>query len=85
MTQAVRFQNMEHYGFGPNVMKKNKVCKKCGKLVVANMKSCPECGERLPRETLFDSYKQRHKCCSHCDTVLPSNSMYCPHCGKKIV
>lgn len=30
---------------------------------------CPECGERLPKETLFDRYKRKHKCCPDCDTV----------------
>lgn len=84
MTQQIRFQNLEHYGFGPNVMKKNKVCAKCGKMVGANTKICPECGEQLPQETLFDRYKQQHKCCPDCDIVLAADSQYCPNCGRQI-
>lgn len=84
MTQKARFRELERYGFGPNVMKKNKVCVNCGKLVRASAKTCPECGERLSSETLFDRYKRQHKSCPDCDTVLSYDSRYCPNCGKQI-
>ena len=45
-TEKLRYRNMEDFGFGPNVMKKTKVCARCGKMVKANAKTCPECGEK---------------------------------------
>lgn len=84
-TEKLRYRNMEDFGFGPNVMKKTKVCARCGKMVGANDKTCPGCGEKLPGETLFDLYKHQHKCCPDCDTVLSADSQYCPNCGKQVL
>lgn len=84
MTQKVRFKILENFGFGPNVMKKSKVCVRCGQLVKTRSAVCPECGEKLPRETLFDRYKKQHVCCPVCDTVLTPDSKYCSNCGKNI-
>ena len=47
MTQKVRFKILENFGFGPNVMKKSKVCVRCGQLVKTRSAVCPECGEKL--------------------------------------
>ena len=85
MTQKTRFKNMEDFGYGPNVMRKTKVCSKCGQVIKATASYCPECGEQLPKETLFDRYKRQHKCCPECDTVLAPDSLYCPNCGKQIL
>ena len=85
MTQKVRFRELERYGFGPNVMMKTKVCARCGKLVRASARTCPECGERLSSETLYDRYKRQHQCCYECDTVLAPGSLYCPNCGTAVV
>ena len=84
MTQKVRFRQLERYGFGPNVMMKTKVCARCGKLVRASARTCPECGERLSSETLFDRYKRQHQCCCECDTVLAPGSLYCSNCGTAV-
>ena len=84
MTQEARFQALEQYGFGPNVMKRSKVCARCGKMVGSSVKVCPACGEALPKETLFDAYKQRHRCCNQCETVLPPDANYCPNCGNSV-
>ena len=84
-TEILRYKNMEDFGYGPNVMKKTKVCTKCGQMVKANAVACPECGERLSGETLFDRYKRRHQCCPECDTVLAPGSRYCPNCGKQVL
>jgi len=84
-TEIQRYKNMEDFGYGPNVMKKTKVCAKCGQMVKANAVVCPECGERLSRETLFDRYKRQHQCCPDCDTVLAPDSHYCPNCGKQVL
>lgn len=84
LTEILRYKSMEDFGYGPNVMKKTKVCAQCGKMVGANVKRCPECGERLSRETLFDCYKRLHPCCYKCDTVLAPGSLYCPRCGRQV-
>ncbi len=85
MTQKVRFKNLERYGFGPNVMKKLRICPRCGQAVKTRADTCPECGERLPRDTLFDRYKRQHQCCCDCDTVLAPGSLYCPNCGTAVL
>lgn len=83
-TEILRFKNMELFGYGPNVMKKTKVCLNCGRMVSAKTRICPDCKEKLSRETLFDRYKRQHACCSDCDTVLAPGSFYCPNCGKQL-
>lgn len=85
MTQKTRFKNMEDFGYGPNVMRKTKVCSKCGQVIKATASYCPDCGEQLPKETLFDRYKRQHACCPDCDTVLAPDSLYCPNCGKEVM
>lgn len=84
MTQKIRFKNLESFGFGPNVMKKLRVCPRCGQMVKSKTHTCPNCGENLPKETLYDLYKQKHLSCPDCDTVLAPDSMYCPNCGKAV-
>ena len=84
-TEKVKYKNMADFGFGPIVMKKTKVCKNCGHMVKGRFTNCPECGEKLPKETLFDRYKKQHLNCPECDTVLASDSLYCPNCGKPVL
>ena len=84
MTQKVRFRNLERFGFGPNVMKKLRVCPRCGQMVKSRADICPDCGERLPKETLFDRYKRKHLSCPDCDTVLTADALYCPNCGSMV-
>lgn len=78
------FKNMEEFGFGPNVMKKHKVCSECGKMVDAKNEICFYCKTTLPEETLYDRYKQKHSSCPKCDTILTVDSQYCPTCGNKM-
>ena len=84
MTQKVRFRNLERFGFGPNVMKKLRVCPRCGQTVKSRADTCPDCGDRPPKETLFDRYKRKHLSCPDCDTVLTADAMYCPNCGRMV-
>ena len=84
MTEKTRFKNLESFGFGPNVMKKLRVCPRCGQMVKSQTVTCPNCGDNLPTETLFDLYKQKHQSCPECDTVLAPGSLYCPNCGKAV-
>ena len=85
MTQKIRFKNLERFGFGPNVMKKLRICPRCGQTVKSRADTCPDCGETLPKETLYDRYKRQHLCCSNCDTVLSPDSRFCPSCGAQVL
>lgn len=82
--EQIRRQSMEQYGFGPDAMKKVKVCTKCGQPSPSDRQFCTECGYRLPAKTLYDIYKERHTVCPHCDTVVAKGSEFCPQCGAKI-
>jgi len=84
MTREVRFRDMERYGFGPNVMKKTKICAKCGQISKKSAIICQSCKALLPRGTLYDRYRSQHPCCSKCGTVLANDAKYCPQCGKQI-
>lgn len=83
MTWNLKLRQLEAYGFGPNVMKKTKVCRKCGQVARTGAILCRACLSILPRETLYDSYKRRHPCCT-CGTVLRDDVCYCPQCGRQI-
>ena len=83
MTLNLKFRQLEKYGFGPNVMKKTKVCKKCRKLIRHPALFCPDCGTWLSRETLYDLYRRQHCTCGLCGTILSADARYCPHCGSK--
>ncbi len=85
MRDKGKFDQLERYGFGPNVMKKTCVCPSCGSLAKSSSVHCPECGGRLSGGTLFDTYKEKHPACSHCDTVLTADAQYCPECGRPVV
>lgn len=82
--ERIRQESMEQYGFGPNAMKKVKVCTKCGQPSPNAQQFCTTCGDQLPDKTLYDIYKERHPCCPKCDTVLSDGMDYCPQCGTKI-
>ena len=80
----VRSTAMKQLGFGPEVMKRTKVCSVCGVTADADGAACVHCGAPLPRETLFDLYKSRHLYCAQCGTVVASTSIYCPECGARL-
>lgn len=77
-----RLATMREFGFGPDVMKKNKVCQVCGCSCDTQETHCKDCGANLPCETLFDLYKAWHLYCPACDTVVASTATFCPECGK---
>ena len=83
MTNEIHFRNLEQFGYGPNVMKKIKVCKKCGQIAKKGSLFCRSCGSLLTRGTLYDHYLRQHRRCSECGTVLTKDAKYCPHCGTK--
>lgn len=76
----IHYNELEEYGFGPNVMKKNKVCSNCGTVVSAELENCNICGTHLPEETLFIKYISLHKVCPVCNCVVKVNANYCPQC-----
>lgn len=80
----IKQENMEQCGFGPEIMKKIKICKSCGCVSPEDEKYCRECGELLPKKTLFQNYLEKHKCCKKCQTIVADNKEYCPQCGTKI-
>ena len=73
--------NMEFFGFGPEAMKKVKICAHCGTAATASRNCCALCGEKLPQETVFDYYLKMHRSCKKCGNVLQDNAVFCAHCG----
>ena len=82
--ELLRKQNMEYFGFGPDAMKKVKVCSVCGHPSDRSEHFCVECGHRLPDKTLYNIYMERHRVCAACDTILLDQMTYCPQCGIKL-
>ena len=76
--------NMEIYGFGPEIMKTQKVCKACCHTCDAAEKHCTACGTVLPRETLFELYQSYHISCPSCCATVRASYGYCPICGKQL-
>lgn len=72
------------FGFGPDVMKRWKVCNVCGATSPSTEEYCGSCGAVLPQETLFDLYKSKHFYCPACDTVVTNSARYCPACGRRL-
>ncbi|MBQ4650892.1 MAG: zinc ribbon domain-containing protein [Firmicutes bacterium] len=83
--EKVRIESMRHLGFGPQVMKRLKICGNCGEPVPADKLFCRECGAPLPKMTLYQSYSARHKVCQACSIVVSDSSLYCPQCGGIIL
>jgi len=75
---------LSKYGFGPETMKKIKVCRVCGRACDSGELYCEACGVVLPRETLFDLYRSRHLCCPECDTIVAKSVHFCPKCGRQL-
>lgn len=82
--QMSREQLLKKYGFGPEAMKKIKVCRVCGRACDSGELYCEDCGVVLPKETLFDLYRSQHLCCPECDTIVAKNTHFCPKCGKQL-
>ena len=50
-------------------------CPSCNAPLVAKVKFCPECGERI----------QQEERCSKCDAKLMAGAKFCPECGNRVV
>lgn len=82
MTQRLKNDQLAHYGFGPEAMRRTRLCPNCEMLVTDGTKVCPACGRMLPEMSLLVWYEQQHPQCVHCGTVLRENFLYCPRCGR---
>ena len=40
------------YGFGPETLRRRKICPSCGRANSADRTDCADCGARLPEKTL---------------------------------
>lgn len=74
------YDELEEYGFGPNIMKKIKVCSNCGSVNSSEFEICNICESILPQETLFQKYVSMHKMCSECGCIVRVEAKYCPQC-----
>lgn len=83
--ENIRIESMEEFGFGPNEMKKYKVCKRCYSITSKELEICPVCLSELPECTLYEKYAQNHFSCPKCKTVLSNDCRYCPQCGEHLL
>lgn len=85
LTKSEKYIRLESLGMGPYVMKKLKVCPRCGQITDVRAFFCSACKNRMPSKTLFDFYKKMHSVCPYCRTMLAADAQYCPHCGRKVM
>ena len=82
--QAIRQENMIECGFDPDVTKRIKVCRICGRSCGVADDYCEGCGAVPVKETLFDFYRSQHLACPDCDTVVAKSTQFCPMCGRQL-
>ena len=82
--KALRQVTLLEYGFGPETMRRRKICPECGRANPAQDTRCTECGAALPEKTLYDFYRSRHRCCPGCGVAVTSVAVYCPECGTRL-
>ncbi len=82
--KALRQVTLLEYGFGPEVMRRRKVCTECGRANRVQDTHCTDCGAVLPEKTLYDFYRSRHRCCPGCGVAVTDVAVYCPECGTQL-
>ena len=82
--KALRQVTLLEYGFGPETMRRRKICQECGRANRAQETHCADCGAALPEKTLYDFYCSRHRCCPTCGEPVTSVAIYCPECGARL-
>lgn len=82
--RALRRVVLLEYGFGPETLRRRKICPSCGKANSADRTDCADCGARLPEMTLYDFYRSRHRCCPGCGVAVTNVARYCPECGARL-
>ena len=68
--RALRQVTLLEFGFGPETMRRCKLCAECGRV--------------LPEKTLYDFYLSRHRCCPGCGVAVTNYAVYCPECGTRL-
>ena len=82
--KALRQVTLLEYGFGPETLRRRKICPSCGRANSADRTDCADCGARLPENTLYDVYRSRHRCCPSCGVAVTDVARYCPECGTRL-
>ena len=82
--KALRQVTLLEYGFGPDTLRRRKICPSCGRANSADRTDCTDCGARLPEMTLYDLYRSRHRCCPGCGVAVTDVARYCPECGARL-
>lgn len=86
--QAVRSSGLEGamanlersmQGYATEAAKSMKLCPSCNKPTAADKKFCPECGARLPEQTVAQG-----AVCPGCHTQNPVGTKFCQECGTKL-
>ena len=82
--RALHRVTLLEYGFGPETLRRRKICLGCGRANSADRTDCADCGARLPEMTLYDLYRSRHRCCPGCGVAVTDVARYCPECGTRL-
>lgn len=82
--RALRRVVLLEYGFGPETLRRRKVCPECGRANSADRTECADCGAPLPERTLYDFYRARHRCCPGCGVAVTDVAVFCPECGRRL-
>ena len=83
-SETIRLEQMEELDFGPDAMKRYKICGSCGVLSGLAETVCVSCGGKLPEDSVFRQYQRRHKSCGCCGMVVAKRSRFCPQCGTPL-
>ncbi len=70
-------RSMESYA--TNAAKNMKICPQCQKTTGADKKFCPDCGARLPEQTLAQG-----SVCPNCGKQNAIGTRFCDECGTKL-
>lgn len=75
------FANLERaaQGYATEMSKNLKICPSCGAGAAAEQKFCPECGTRLPEQTLAQG-----AVCPSCGKQNDIGTKFCADCGTKL-
>lgn len=75
------FSNLEKavQGYATEMSKNVKVCPACQQPTTSDKKFCPNCGEKLPEETLAQG-----AVCSNCGKQNDIGTKFCQECGTKL-
>ncbi len=66
-------------GYATRAAKNMKICPNCEKTTTADKKFCPDCGTKLPEQTVAEA-----AVCTHCGTQNTVGTKFCQNCGEKL-